>query len=532
MDLGISPQTLHLVVDSDPTLDNLADCLRQSGLTVSTLPTASGLAGMEAAFERDVAGQTFRSISLYSHASQGALSLGHNVVRKSNLNKYRSFFEAVGRHLAPGGDLLIYGCNLAAGAKGHDFLQSLSGLVGADVAGSTNITGRDGDWRLEVTTGAIEEPQQDLLTGLSWDHNLTSITEPIRVPLHWQHVNGSADKPRKLGLYVSLGEGRTPQLMEFDTGGPGLFATYAPGDVSPWWGTQWSDTGDPFEMSYDSGLNYTGDVVRTQVAIFADQSAKEPLLQCDDVTVGQAQMVTKTDGANVTNLWPLPTADSLPPTDGAFWGDFGMALQPGQSGVDSLPMQLSYGKGVRAGFRVHASSKNPWVQFGLTSEDLRDDQGATLALNPHKGRSRTGVPFYKFKVAKGSLSVDVPRTKSSRHETYSRPLGILFDTGAYTTIHSSPTEAFPLRLSQDRAGAQLSKGAKVVLMGDQPLYRQRHDQVAVLKLKAGNQIDDNLVTLQTTNRFYINTGILPFLSQDLIYDLQGGRLKLIKRKQP
>ena len=532
MDANVSAQTLHLVVDSDPALHSLTEQLRQSGLSVSSIPAATGVAGLESVLDRDLAGQVFSSISLYSHASQGQLSLGADRIDASTLRRYRSVFEALGRHLEPGGDLLLYGCDLAAGSTGRDFIQQLSDLTGADVAASTNMTGHAGDWNLEYRVGTVATPQRDVLTGLAWDGNLsTTITTPIRVPLHWLHEDGDADHPRKLGLYVTLANGSQPQILEFDTGGSGLYATYAPGDASPWWGPSWSGTGASFTQSYDSGLTYSGDGVRTPVSLFSDAVSTEPLLTFNDVVVGQAQRITRTTDSGVRSLWPLPSADAEPPVNGAFFGDFGMALRPGQTGIDSLAAQLSYGKGVRAGFRVHASSENPWVQFGLKRSDLRQGEGTMLELNKGQGRSATGVPFYKFIVVKGSLAVDLPRSASSKRQTFDHRTGFVLDTGASTTIHSGGSLAFPSRLTEDRRGERVADGARVTVRADHARRADHRDQQQILHFTAGDTIDQNLVTVQTTGRYYLNTGILPFLSQDVIYDLQGGRLRLQPRQK-
>ncbi|MCP3937977.1 MAG: DUF4347 domain-containing protein, partial [Actinomycetia bacterium] len=55
--------------------------------------------------------------------------------------------------------LLFYGCELAGGESGGAFVDSLSGLTGADVAASTDDTGHailGGDWDLEHRAGQIE----------------------------------------------------------------------------------------------------------------------------------------------------------------------------------------------------------------------------------------------------------------------------------------------------------------------------------------------------------------------------------------
>ena len=52
---------------------------------------------------------------------------------------------------------MLYGCDVAAGT-GANFVDRFSQLTGADVAASTNLTGRDGDWNLEYVKGQIESP--------------------------------------------------------------------------------------------------------------------------------------------------------------------------------------------------------------------------------------------------------------------------------------------------------------------------------------------------------------------------------------
>src|SRR5262249_40537568 len=64
-----------------------------------------------------------------------------------------------GNALKSTGDILIYGCDVAEGASGRKFVDTLSKLTGADVAASTNVTGATslgGDWNLEYAAGPIE----------------------------------------------------------------------------------------------------------------------------------------------------------------------------------------------------------------------------------------------------------------------------------------------------------------------------------------------------------------------------------------
>jgi hypothetical protein len=47
-------------------------------------------------------------------------------------------------------ELYIYGCEFAKGEEGRDAVAYLQNHLGVSVAASTNITGKDGDWLLEV----------------------------------------------------------------------------------------------------------------------------------------------------------------------------------------------------------------------------------------------------------------------------------------------------------------------------------------------------------------------------------------------
>ncbi len=99
------------------------------------------------------------SIQIVSHGSSGALWLGTTLLDQSHVGDYLQPLHAIGQALAPTGDLLLYGCNVAAGEVGRGFIAALAEATGADVAASTNPTGAaalGGDWVLERATGSIE----------------------------------------------------------------------------------------------------------------------------------------------------------------------------------------------------------------------------------------------------------------------------------------------------------------------------------------------------------------------------------------
>ncbi|MEZ5738202.1 MAG: DUF4347 domain-containing protein [Burkholderiaceae bacterium] len=81
------------------------------------------------------------SLHLVSHGSAGRLTLGDSVLNEASLGAYAAQWSAIGDQLAPGGDILIYGCDVAQGREGADFLAAVARATRADVAASSDDTG-------------------------------------------------------------------------------------------------------------------------------------------------------------------------------------------------------------------------------------------------------------------------------------------------------------------------------------------------------------------------------------------------------
>ena len=118
------------------------------------------------------------AVQVLSHGSSGTLRLGTSQLNDDTLGQNRERVASWGRALRPGGDVLLYGCNVAKGVEGMDFVRNLATLTGADVAASTDNTGAavaGGDWALEYSSGLIDtaplfqaatlDSYRDLLSG-------------------------------------------------------------------------------------------------------------------------------------------------------------------------------------------------------------------------------------------------------------------------------------------------------------------------------------------------------------------------------
>jgi len=99
------------------------------------------------------------AVHVLSHGSDGSVRLGSGRLDFEALVSNAGTIQGWARSLAPGADLLIYGCDVAGGEAGRSLMQALTRLTGADVSASDDRTGaaaQGGDWDLEFDTGPIE----------------------------------------------------------------------------------------------------------------------------------------------------------------------------------------------------------------------------------------------------------------------------------------------------------------------------------------------------------------------------------------
>ncbi|MBT8149263.1 MAG: DUF4347 domain-containing protein, partial [Gammaproteobacteria bacterium] len=99
------------------------------------------------------------ALHVISHGEDGAIDLGASRLDQKTLDVSSVAIAQWSSAFGVNGDLLIYGCNLAATANGENLVTALGQLTGADVAASDDITGHrsfGGDWDFEYTVGQVE----------------------------------------------------------------------------------------------------------------------------------------------------------------------------------------------------------------------------------------------------------------------------------------------------------------------------------------------------------------------------------------
>ncbi len=100
------------------------------------------------------------AVHIISHGRSGTLDLGTAKLTEASMRgRHADEMIIIREALSQSADILLYGCNFGAHARGASAVEALATLTGADVAASEDLTGAanlGGDWDLEVRQGQIE----------------------------------------------------------------------------------------------------------------------------------------------------------------------------------------------------------------------------------------------------------------------------------------------------------------------------------------------------------------------------------------
>jgi hypothetical protein len=125
----------------------------------------------------------FDTIHLVTHGFVGGLQLGNVELTASNLNLYANQFDVWRSSLSEDAELFLYGCSIASGSTGTEFVNQLSNRLNVDTAASLDWTGAvalGGDWTLEYTQGSVDMSSGlGYLVELDWQFILSSNNAPV-----------------------------------------------------------------------------------------------------------------------------------------------------------------------------------------------------------------------------------------------------------------------------------------------------------------------------------------------------------------
>ncbi|MEM8639509.1 MAG: Calx-beta domain-containing protein [Cyanobacteria bacterium P01_G01_bin.54] len=103
--------------------------------------------------------RNLKALHILAHGQPGQIVLGNEVLNAATLGRYTLQLQAWQNALAANADLLIYGCEVAAGAEATDFLRQIQQLTHANIAAATTLTGAPalgGNANLELHLGTIQ----------------------------------------------------------------------------------------------------------------------------------------------------------------------------------------------------------------------------------------------------------------------------------------------------------------------------------------------------------------------------------------
>jgi Domain of unknown function (DUF4347) len=143
------PSGIVFVDASVPNLDQLTAGITAGYDLVLLTDDQSGLKQISDVLHRH---HGIKSVHIVAHGCACQIRIGNETVTEQTLIQAQTLLRGWSRSLSRDADILVYGCETAAGTTGEQFLRRLATLTGADVAGSTNKSGgttQNGDWTFE-----------------------------------------------------------------------------------------------------------------------------------------------------------------------------------------------------------------------------------------------------------------------------------------------------------------------------------------------------------------------------------------------
>ena len=184
------------------------------------------------------------TIHIVSHGSPGCLYLGNSQLNLDNISKYAELLQHWQSE-----NILLYGCNVAAGDAGEEFIRKLHEITNATISASATKTGNaalGGNWELEVNI-PVTDVETFHATSL---HYLSEIVFRAETVNTYQGVFA----PTLVGEYNTSGEAGGVQVV-------GNYAYVA--DLSS--GLQIIDISNPLTPTLKGNYNTSGNAHEVQV---------------------------------------------------------------------------------------------------------------------------------------------------------------------------------------------------------------------------------------------------------------------------
>ncbi|MDB5820681.1 MAG: hypothetical protein JWQ11_4321, partial [Rhizobacter sp.] len=146
------------LADADSLVADL-QAQRAAGRDIEVVRIGAGEDGIDVITRTLEGRHDIDAVHVLSHGGEGSMQLGNATLDAAAMAARAGEIAHWGNALTADADLLLYGCDFAAGTDGAQAAAGLAALTGADVAASTDPTGAasaGGNWTLEVATGHIQ----------------------------------------------------------------------------------------------------------------------------------------------------------------------------------------------------------------------------------------------------------------------------------------------------------------------------------------------------------------------------------------
>ena len=114
-------------------------------------------------------------LRIISHGNDGVLWFGNQAFDSTVLTASAMQVASWGSSLTADADILLYGCSIASTDAGKAFVEQFASITQADIAASTNLTGKAGDEVLEFQVGQVS----NTLIASAIDYNSANLTLPV-----------------------------------------------------------------------------------------------------------------------------------------------------------------------------------------------------------------------------------------------------------------------------------------------------------------------------------------------------------------
>ncbi|MBP6058394.1 MAG: DUF4347 domain-containing protein, partial [Nitrosomonas sp.] len=102
------------------------------------------------------------SVHILSHGNQAEVMLGNVALNRSSFAAYQPALQSWRNALSETAEVVLYGCHVAKGAIGQQFIRQLSATIQASITASVDLTGAKslgGNWELAFHYGQIHHSQ-------------------------------------------------------------------------------------------------------------------------------------------------------------------------------------------------------------------------------------------------------------------------------------------------------------------------------------------------------------------------------------